>query len=318
MVDTLRSMDPVIIDATRIIAALLILLPAAVQDWRERRAGDRYWIAGGIAGFLLLETELLAAAVPVFYHIFVLAIAWIYFDIFWNGDEIFGENGPNLKGANALRMSAYILSAAVFIGGIFLFRGEMIFSMLLSVLVMILFIYILYMFDVIKGGADAKALMFLSVLFPHYPAISSMIASLPLIPPMTGGSFSGVLTWEQIFLPFSFILFMTAALTSLFIPAAMFSLNLFRRDIKIPQAFFGYRMPLDEVEKHHVWLMERVVDGKIKVSLFPKDDDSEQVAMLKSMGKEEVWVNPKIPFILPIAAGVVIALIAGNVILLFV
>ncbi len=311
-------MNQAIPDAARIVIALLILLPAALQDWRERRASDRYWIAGGVAGFLLMEAELLAAAVPVFYHIFVVAIAWIYFDVFWSGEEIFGENGANLKGVNALRLSAYLLSVAVFVVGVYLFRGEMMFSMLLSVLGMILFIYLLYMFDVIKGGADAKALMFLSVLFPHYPAISSMAAALPIVPPMTAGSFSGVLTWEQVFLPFSFLVFMMGAMASLFVPLYMFSLNLVRGDTKMPQALFGYRMPLEDVEGGHVWLMDWIEDGKIKLSLFPKDDDTEQIGMLREMGMEMVWVNPKIPFLIPITAGFILALIAGNLLLLIV
>lgn len=305
-------------DVLRIVVALSVLLPASIQDWRVRRADNRYWIAGGIVGFILLETELLAAVAPLFYHFFVMAIAWIYFDIFWNGEEIFGEEGINLKGATALRLFAYFLSVAIVIGGIYMFWGDMQFSVLLSVLAMILFIYLLYMFDVIKGGADAKALMMLSLLFPHYPAISSIAASLPLISPLTMGSFSAVITWEQIFLPFSFIIFMTAAIVSLFVPLAMFLFNLFRGDIKVPEAFFGYKMPLSEVEKHHVWLMERVVGGKIKVTLFPKEDDTEQIVILKEMGIKEVWVNPKIPLLIFVTLGLVISLIAGNIILLIV
>jgi len=247
-----------------------------------------------------------------------MAIAWIYFDIFWKGDEIFGEEGLNLGGVNALRLSFYLLSAAIFIGGVYLFLGDMQFSVLISVLAMLLFIYLLYMFDVIKGGADAKALMMLSLLFPHYPAISSMAASLPLIPPLTTGSFSGVITWEQIFLPFSFIIFMTGAMVSLAVPIALFAINAAHGNVSIPQALFGYKMPLDEVEKHHVWLMERAVDGKIKVSLFPRDDNDEQIAALKGMGVEEVWVNPKIPFLIPITIGLIISIIAGNILMLIV
>jgi len=306
-------MDPAILDTFRIITALLIVIPAAVQDWKERKASDRYWIAGGIVAFILMEMEMLSS--PLFYHLFVLAIAWIYFDIFWNGEEIFGENGVNLKGANALRLSAYIMASVVFILGIYFFHRDMLFCSLISVLAMIFLFYLLYMFDIIKGGADAKALIFLSILFPHYPAVSLLSEKLPFISAMMSGSFSGVLTWEQIFLPFSFILFMTAALISLTVPLSLLIFNLLKGDIEFPQALFGYRMPLSEIKRHHVWLMERVVDGRIKISLFPEEDEDAQVPLLRDMGVKDVWVNPKIPFLIPVSVALILSLLLGDLFL---
>lgn len=306
-------MDPVVLDSFRILTALLIVIPAAVQDWKERKASRIYWITGGIVAFILMEMELLSS--PLLYHLFVLAIAWIYFDIFWNGEEIFGERGINLKGVNALRFSAYIMAFLVFLLGIYLYHTDMLFCTLISVLAMVLLFYLLYMFDIIKGGADAKALIFLSILFPHYPAISLLSHGLPLIPPMMLGSFSGILTWEQIFLPFSLLIAMAAPLVSLIVPLSLVIFNLLKGDIEFPQALFGYRIPLSEVKRHHVWLMERVVDGRIKISPFVREDEDIQIPLLRDMGVEEVWVNPKEPFLIFIAAGLVLTLLLGDIFL---
>ncbi len=305
-------------DMLRIAVAAAVLIPASVQDWKERRADDRYWMAGGAAGIALLLWDLMGSQPSVLHLSLALAIMWIYMDVFWSGEEIFGDEGMNLKGWNSLRLILYIVSFSLFGLGFYLLWGDMLFFMLFSVLAMILFIYLLYMFDVIKGGADAKALIMLSILFPHYPAVSSVLPALPLVPPLTPGSFSGLLTWEQIFFPFSFVVFMTAALLSLLIPIAMLMFNISRGDISFPQALFGYRMPLDEVKNHHVWLMERVVDGRLRVFLFPKEDDSDQIAALEKRGVSEVWVNPKIPFLIPITAGLFVSLLLGNVLLLIV
>ncbi len=311
-------MEGYLLDVARIIVAAAILLPAALQDWRERKASNRYWMAGGAIGFLLIEVELFGSSAPFLHHLFILSVAWIFFDVFWTGDEIFGEGGLNIKGPNGLRLALYLISLVIFVGSFLLYWGDLRFSILLSVLLMLCLIYILYMFDVIKGGADAKALMTLSILFPRYPAISSLLPSIPLISSLTAGSFSGQLTWEQVFFPFSFVIFMTAAVVSLFIPLALFFKNLLKGELEMPQAFFGYKIPLDEVKKRHVWLMERVVDGEIRVSLFPRDDVSKQLALLEGMGRKEVWVNPKVPFLIPITVGFFLTLMLGNILLLFV
>ena len=61
--------------------------------------------------------------------------------------------------------------------------------------------------------------------------------------------------------------------------------------------------------------MERVVDGRIKISLFPEEDEDAQVPLLRDMGVKDVWVNPKIPFLIPVSVALILSLLLGDLFL---
>ncbi len=161
--------------------------------------------------------------------------------------------------------------------------------------IMWVLMYVMFQIGVMFGGADAKAIMALAVLVPLFP-------SLGMVP-----------VWKSL-MPFSWVVFVNALLLFLAIPSSLLLYNLVKKDISFPQSMLGYKMPLKKAKAAFVWPMEQIVDGKLKLVLRPSDDDLEQVYDgLKNANVKSVWVTPKIPFMIPLLAGFIVAFIAGDI-----
>ncbi|MCU0861699.1 MAG: hypothetical protein MUE65_05205, partial [Methanomassiliicoccales archaeon] len=175
------------------------------------------------------------------------------------------------------------------------------------VLIMFVLLMVLYQVDVIKGGADAKALIALSMMFPVYP----MIGSFPLIQASSD-------LFALIF-PFSLLVLFNAAILSLVVPLGLLLYNLAKRDVQFPAMLLGYRISIREAKKKFVWPMERVEEGELKFVYFPKEDEENEkiLAELSAFGAKRIWVTPKIPFLIFITAGVAVSAIVGNPVLAF-
>jgi preflagellin peptidase FlaK len=179
-----------------------------------------------------------------------------------------------------------------------------------SVQVWIVIFYGFYNLGIPKGGADTKALMALAVLFPTFvyyePAlifttIERLIEDLPGF---------------EYFFTFTLSVLINATIITVFIPVALLFYNVSKGNVKFPQCFFGYKMDLKKVLKSHVWLMEYVDDeGEHKTVLFPRSGETEssEVTKLKKKGMKNVWVTPKIPFIIPMTIGFFMNFIVGNI-----
>jgi preflagellin peptidase FlaK len=178
---------------------------------------------------------------------------------------------------------------------------------LMVIPILFVLIFFMYQFNIIKGGADAKALMAIALLIPRYP----IIGPFPLIHLTTD--------LAQYILPFAILVLFNAALLTLIVPLVMLFYNLTKRDVKFPAMLFGYTMDLPEARKRFVWPMEYVKDGVIKTSAFVKSDDSteEQLNQLEAAGRTRIWVTPKIPFLIPITASLLFSSIVGNIIFFF-
>jgi preflagellin peptidase FlaK len=157
--------------------------------------------------------------------------------------------------------------------------------------------------DVIKGGADAKALIALSLVFPMYPEM----AGLPVLELNDPASLT--------ILPFPVLVLFNGAILTLLVPLGMFLLNLFRRDIRFPLMLFGTRMSIEDAKKKHVWPMERVDGGKVRMVLFPRSDDEADWDALREAGTDRPWVTPKVPFLVPLTLAVPFSLLLGNLLL---
>jgi len=136
---------------------------------------------------------------------------------------------------------------------------------------------------IIKGGADVKCLISLAVIFPVYPAMYGY--------PMTEAATDLV----AVIISFPLTVLLYASLISVLAAIPIMIRNVRRGDKKVPNMFLGYRMDADAAGKAHVW---------------PMDAD----AMPDGEGK--IWVTPKIPFIVPITASVIITVVVGNVLFL--
>lgn len=144
------------------------------------------------------------------------------------------------------------------------------------------------------GGADAKALMVLAFLAP-WPAPRG-VSIQPALDALANGS-----------------------LLMLAVPVACLLANLVRGDFALPAMMLGWRLPLGRARAAHVWPLQRVgADGQVgwvywrKASLDALDAEYDA---LEAAGVRRVWVQAKVPFLVPLALGLAVAWWKGNLLL---
>ncbi|MBI0581762.1 MAG: hypothetical protein JET69_01960 [Methanomassiliicoccales archaeon] len=285
----------------KVTIALVALALAARADWRTREASDAYWIIIGGAGMVFLAAQVIMDGENLLYLAILLPIAIFFADIFWERKGMFED------GINIVPLALYIVGFAILGWMVYQFNAELYFWKLMVIPILFLIFILLYQFDVIKGGADAKALIALSIMFPTYP----VIGPLPLI--------AIPFDTAQFVLPFPLLVLFNAAILTLAVPVAMFALNISRRQFRFPAMLFGYVMPVSEAKKRYVWPMERIENGERRFSLFPgpSEDSNADFDKLAEAGAQEVWVTPKVPFLIPITASLVFSVVVGNLLFLF-
>ncbi len=157
---------------------------------------------------------------------------------------------------------------------------------------------VMYYSGILAGGADAKALISLSLAFPAYPAI-------PWLP----------LLWAP-HLPASAVLsfpvsVLAAAAMLTLIPMALIGFRNASEGRFGPRMLTEYPMLLRDAENSYVWPAVDVEGGEL-VRRRPDADVGSVYARLKAEGIEEIPVTPMVPFVVPIAAGFAAVLAAGN------
>jgi preflagellin peptidase FlaK len=167
---------------------------------------------------------------------------------------------------------------------------------LIFIPIMIALMYIFFQLRLIFGGADAKAMMALAILVPLEPSIFEF----PLL---------------SSFMPFSWIILSNSVLLFLLIPVSLLIFNIARRNIKFPYCLLGYKLSVEKAKERFVWPLEKIVDGKRKFSYMPKEFDVENdLETFEKNGIMEIWVTPKIPFMIPLLAGFLCSFILGDLI----
>lgn len=144
------------------------------------------------------------------------------------------------------------------------------------------------------GGADAKALMVLAFLVP-WPSPRTGAAIQPALDALANG-----------------------CVLMLAVPVFCFLLNLLRADLALPAMLLGWRVPLGKARAAHVWPLQRVRDGRVRWRLWQKaslDSLDAEYDALEAAGVERVWVTAKVPFLVPLAAGLALAWRWGNLLL---
>jgi archaeal preflagellin peptidase FlaK len=160
-------------------------------------------------------------------------------------------------------------------------------------------VYASWWFGLIAGGADAKALLALTLLVP-FPI--RLLDSLPL--------------WQAP-VPGSFTIFGNSLVLFLAIPIGLLVWNLAHGHARLPHALLGVKREARLVRRGHAWPMEIVQpDGSRKTRLFasrmPDSDVEEAFERVQALGSEKVWVTPKIPFMIPLLAGFLAAFTLGD------
>jgi preflagellin peptidase FlaK len=177
-----------------------------------------------------------------------------------------------------------------------------------------LFVYVLFQLGAF-GGADAKALMVISLIVPTFPAITLFDKSLPL----QGTPLIDV---------FAFSVFGNSIILTVVVPLGLFIYNLLhnplRETLRRPlYMFIGYRTPVSMLGKDHIRMIEsyKETEEGIKFSFTRAGTEltSNVVARLKHQVRagrmdDSVWVTPGLPFMIPITAGFITAVVFGDLI----
>jgi preflagellin peptidase FlaK len=168
---------------------------------------------------------------------------------------------------------------------------------LLFIPIMIGLMYLFFQMRLLFGGADAKALMALAILIPIQP----IIGSFPI--------------WSS-FMPGSWIIFANATILFLFIPLSLLLYNIGKRNLQFPHCLLGYVMSVEEAKQKFVWPLEKIKDGKRKLMYMPKNFNAdEEIKEFEKLGITEIWITPKIPFMIPLLAGFLVSFILGDLLL---
>jgi hypothetical protein len=167
-----------------------------------------------------------------------------------------------------------------------------------SLLSVILLIDLAWRLRLLHGGADAKALMWVSLLFPTW-------ATMPLLLSDLGDG-------AVVALPVSIALLIWGGLAFLFIPFVMLGLNIKRGSITrfgdLRLAWHASMMPIEDVPERHVWLLTTtmalpsgetcVVHSTRAPRITPSDEELDaDLERLRSLGVDKVWVSHKMPLL---------------------
>ncbi len=150
----------------------------------------------------------------------------------------------------------------------------------------------LYYSGAIRGGADAKALISLSILCPTYSGFPCLIWS-PHYPE------------ALVFCPVLSMLVLALILSAAFlIPVVVRNIGSGVLGIS------SYRCGIDEARSGFVWPVEDVVGGKVVRVGIPREKEKVLVC-LEDYGRSDVAVTPMIPFILPITVAFATVFVLG-------
>ncbi|HEY3273898.1 MAG TPA: A24 family peptidase C-terminal domain-containing protein [Methanocella sp.] len=194
-------------------------------------------------------------------------------------------------------------------------------SYLIWFVIGVLFIYALvYMIFRVGGfgGADAKALIAIAILFPApmYPLISLFGLDFPL----GGGIMSPV---------FALAVLGNAVALNIIVPLGMLVYNL----VTTPAgellgnplgAFTGYKARIADLKGKHLRLMHDYdeTDNKVQKQWVFKGTEIDdyslgELSKWRDSGKigDKVWVTPKLPFLIPITLGFLVAIFYGDILM---
>lgn len=288
-----------LISVVALVGAAATLGYASLLDVRTRRVPNRFWILLSALGIALIVARVLADDESLGFLLILVPIGAILSDVYLDseGDSTLEKVAPVVKYSVAV-------GATVLLG--IQWADSEYFQYLLAIPVLMMVFVLMYLFGIVKGGADAKALIALAVLFPVVPEIGG----LPLVTPANAS--------VNLVFPFALSVLIDAAILVVFLPIVFLAKNLASRDIRFPQMLLGYRIDSDTESPGFVWLMEAVEEGRHRFYTRPRggEDVILELRKLKDGGISRVWVTPKIPFILPMSAGLILAAAVGNLLFL--
>jgi preflagellin peptidase FlaK len=312
------------VDAARIFVALVALGLASVSDLRTRKVPNPLWYVTGAVGLLLLAVDLAMVEDASAWDLALVLPVAAVLAVTITGGELWPVMPPDEEDQDReltpkearvyiadLAVSAALLasSAAVLYIAPDHVADEEHYWYVLSSVLMILLALGLYIARVLHGGGDAKALMTLAVLFP----IAPLGATFPLL---------YVPEVMELLFPFALAVLINAAIITALMPVAFLAISASRGPLRFPEALFGYPVPPDTVDDTRMWLLHeaRGEDEGLERRLWPRRSKAAAEArtraleLMRARGEERVYVSPKLPFMVPMLAGLLLAIFLGNII----
>ena len=292
------------LDLVRLVVGAAFLAAAAASDLRERKVKDGLWIVMATLAIALFAVDLWSQGVDPAVGLVLVPAAVLAFDPLV-GQSFRTEEGWQFPVGSIVAYLVALGSAAYALVDLQAdAAGLSTFLRYLTVPVMMLVFRGMYEIHLLKGGADAKAMIVIAAFVPGYPALPPlpMIALDPRLQDAL-----------QVLFPFSLLVLLDAALLFVAAPIAFLAYNASRGHAKLPMALVGYKVPLDRVPRH-AWFMDQILDGEHVLVFFPtKRQDQREIARgLRGAGLKEAWVTPQIPFMVPLTVGYVLAFLVGN------
>lgn len=230
-----------------------------------------------------------------------------------------GKTGMNTGISEAICRWYFVLVIMIYaIISVLMFYGPWGLSAM-DILFLTVFCGIFYIFGTMNlfGWADAWALIFISFCIPVFP-----------VTPFFGESPIGV---------FSFSVLINALILNLVVPLAIFGINVMRGNRgPLIYRFFGFPVKGEEIRKSWGFVMEdftekdgrisrrfigfwdairRMYSGTGRIYTKALRENPEKYARELSIYKRAgtVWISYAVPFIIPITAGLVTAMVFGDI-----
>lgn len=246
----------------------VVLLSAAAHDVRSRTIPDVHWLMISI-----ITVPMCLFRLDGVVHIIVGVVAVVLMSAYMLSDRLYG-----IVGGLTVSFSV-VLWVLLYLG------GEPMWVLVVPAMYVLSLLF--HHFGLLRGGADAKAMMSVSMVSPFYPWIGMSVQPLsnPPLVILTAASFLSML----------------------------YVIPVLRRTIRSGKPSLScYRMPLDEVPGRFVWPVEDIVDGGLR-RVDPSDDADGVCGRLREAGYGDVEVTPMIPFVLPIAVAYILVMTVGTV-----
>lgn len=295
---------------TRVGVLFLGMAWAAWMDHKDRRVPNEHWIVWAKPAIFLWGLDLMVQGAD--WTIYLTAFGVVAYA----GVSVFGR--PTLQDARAgsgmdrVFIAWYLVSLIGFIAGAIRYQATSPLDVILgegdelgmlwwrtaSVFLVILVIDLAWRLRLLHGGADAKALMWVALVFPSWATVPTPLSS--------------VMGDTLVALPVAVALLMWGGLAFLLIPFIMLILNIKKGTLRsfsdLRLAWHATKIPIDEVLQRHVWMLTTTMvrpDGEGEVihrSRAPRRTPSEkelqeQIIQLKALDVEHVWVSFKMPLL---------------------
>ena len=273
--------------AAGIIITILVMVSASYFDWRSRTVPDVHWWVLGLSGIALTAVSL-ADGMRIEWAMMLAGAFLILLFILLDVDT-----------APIVDIIAILAMAVLFIYPAVTSFDDPTVKRLLVIPVCFVIFYILFSVGILRGGADAKCLMVMGMMFQICPEILGMpLIALPSFDIQVIFSFPIAVLFHAALFSFAWLFWTVIR-------------KIYRRTDPVQMYTLSwYRMSIDEARRSHVWPKQDAVGGMIvNVKGIPDDGALDR---LEAAGAKDVWVTPIIPFMVPILAAVLFIITVGS------